>query len=259
MQQQRRPPSRPPTKKNASASEEAREQEQEWLEREKWKTSNSRRSNVNERGDLLFFKSRVRSNALNTIVYQPIRHTLHTKPNNTIDAVVSNTTSTTSSTPSTASQYGSVGNDDDDDRTHQPSPVSGSGVAAGRTNTNGTAGAGSSTLNPPSSSTTPTRPGPLDPVKASVAHLLTRAYSLPCSTAAQAFAHLVQPVARFQLALDALLPLLDAGAVEDEKNGWECVVQLAELPQRILMAYRMHQSNVSSADDKLHEGVRTLD
>ncbi|KIL55173.1 hypothetical protein M378DRAFT_649041 [Amanita muscaria Koide BX008] len=76
------------------------------------------------------------------------------------------------------------------------------------------AGAGSSTLNagcPPSSSTTPTRPGPLDPVKASVAHLLTRAYSLPCSTAAQAFAHLVQPVARFQLALDALLPLRRMG------------------------------------------------
>ncbi|KIL55272.1 hypothetical protein M378DRAFT_91110 [Amanita muscaria Koide BX008] len=91
--------------------------------------------------------------------------------------------------------------------------------------------AGSAALNPPSSSTIPTRPGPLDPVKASVAHLLTRAYSLPCSTAAQAFAHLVQPVARFQLALDALLPLLDAGAVEDEKNEWE------SLPQRILVAY----------------------
>lgn len=47
-------------------------------------------------------------------------------------------------------------------------------------------------------------------VHASVSHLLTRAYSLPCSTAAQAFAGLVQPIARFQLALDALLPLLDA-------------------------------------------------
>ncbi|KAM6491075.1 hypothetical protein JOM56_013314 [Amanita muscaria] len=124
------------------------------------------------------------------------------------------------------------------------------GVGAGRTNTNGRNGtptmmatanlapiagsssaavAGSAALNPPSSSTIPTRPGPLDPVKASVAHLLTQAYSLPCSTAAQAFAHLVQPVARFRLALDALLPLLDAGTVEDEKNGWESVVQLAEL------------------------------
>lgn len=47
-----------------------------------------------------------------------------------------------------------------------------------------------------------------DPVRASVAHLLIRAYTLPCSTAAQAFSQLVQPTARFQLALDALLPLL---------------------------------------------------
>ncbi|KAM6501750.1 hypothetical protein JOM56_001727 [Amanita muscaria] len=43
-------------------------------------------------------------------------------------------------------------------------------------------------------------------------------YSLPSSTAANAFAHLVQPMSRFQLALDALLRLLDASAVEDEKN-----------------------------------------
>jgi len=50
----------------------------------------------------------------------------------------------------------------------------------------------------------------VDQVHASVSHLLTRAYSLPCSTAAQAFAGLVQPIARFQLALDALLPLLDS-------------------------------------------------
>ncbi|KAM6488971.1 hypothetical protein JOM56_015607 [Amanita muscaria] len=64
-------------------------------------------------------------------------------------------------------------------------------------------------------------------VKAFVAHLFLRAYSLQCSTSAQVFAHLMQPVAsaaRFQLALDALLPRLDAGAVENvknEKNGWE--------------------------------------
>jgi len=50
----------------------------------------------------------------------------------------------------------------------------------------------------------------VDQVHASVSHLLTRAYSLPCSTAAQAFAGLVQPIARFQLALDALLPLLNS-------------------------------------------------
>jgi len=65
-----------------------------------------------------------------------------------------------------------------------------------------------------------------------VAHLLTRAYLLPCSMAAQAFAHLVRPVARFQPACDALLPLLDAGAVEDEKsekNVRGIDVQLAEV------------------------------
>lgn len=49
---------------------------------------------------------------------------------------------------------------------------------------------------------------PGDSLRASVGHLLTRAYQLPCSTAAQAFSQLVQPTSRFQLALDALLPLL---------------------------------------------------
>ncbi|KAF5382813.1 hypothetical protein D9757_007313 [Collybiopsis confluens] len=49
----------------------------------------------------------------------------------------------------------------------------------------------------------------LDSVYSSVRHLLSRALSLPCSTAAQAFTQLVQPTLRFQLALDALLPLLD--------------------------------------------------
>jgi hypothetical protein len=81
-------------------------------------------------------------------------------------------------------------------------------------------------------------PGPVDPVKASVAHLLTKAYSLPCSTAAQAFTHLVQPMARFQLALDALLPLLDIGAVEVGKmrdaEGLEDVqVQLTEVSRHM--------------------------
>jgi hypothetical protein len=50
----------------------------------------------------------------------------------------------------------------------------------------------------------------------------------------------VQPTARFQLALDALLPLLDAGVVvvEDGRSSdGEAAVQLAELPQRILVAY----------------------
>ncbi|KAL1703995.1 hypothetical protein EV121DRAFT_280696 [Schizophyllum commune] len=62
-----------------------------------------------------------------------------------------------------------------------------------------------------SSSMDPMRGGinSIDPVRASVGHLLQRAYTLPCSTAAQAFAHIVQPIARFQLALDVLLPLLE--------------------------------------------------
>ncbi|KAJ8595531.1 hypothetical protein M405DRAFT_849684 [Rhizopogon salebrosus TDB-379] len=47
-----------------------------------------------------------------------------------------------------------------------------------------------------------------DPTRASVVHLLARAHSLPCSATAQAFIQLVQPTARFQLALDLLLPLL---------------------------------------------------
>ncbi|KAJ7589456.1 hypothetical protein C8J56DRAFT_938641 [Mycena floridula] len=53
---------------------------------------------------------------------------------------------------------------------------------------------------------------------AAVGHLLSQASQLPCSTAAQAFTQLVQPTARFQLALDALLPILDPAcpsAVED--------------------------------------------
>ena len=88
-------------------------------------------------------------------------------------------------------------------------------------------------------STPAATPRPVDPVKASVAHLLTKAYSLPCSTAAQAFTHLVQPTARFQLALDALLPLLDVGAVEDgkrrgETEGLEGVpIQLAEVSEHM--------------------------
>ena len=48
-----------------------------------------------------------------------------------------------------------------------------------------------------------------DPLRASVSLLLSRAYTLPCSTAAQAFIQLVQPTSRFQVALDVLLPLLD--------------------------------------------------
>ncbi|KAI5992777.1 hypothetical protein EDD15DRAFT_2269965 [Pisolithus albus] len=64
-----------------------------------------------------------------------------------------------------------------------------------------------------------------DPVRASVAHLLVRACTLPCSTAAQAFSQLVQPTARFQLALDALLPVLNSSV---------------ELAQRILVSFILY-------------------
>ncbi|KIK25118.1 hypothetical protein PISMIDRAFT_677358 [Pisolithus microcarpus 441] len=64
-----------------------------------------------------------------------------------------------------------------------------------------------------------------DPVRASVAHLLVRACTLPCSTAAQAFSQLVQPTARFQLALDALLPVLNS---------------TVELAQRILVSFILY-------------------
>ena len=48
-------------------------------------------------------------------------------------------------------------------------------------------------------------------IRASVAQLLSQAHNLPCSKAAQAFAQLLPHISRFQLALDALLPLLDEG------------------------------------------------
>jgi len=56
----------------------------------------------------------------------------------------------------------------------------------------------------------PVAKGHTDPLYASVGHLLSKACSNTCFTAAQAFAQLVQPTARFQLALDALLPILDS-------------------------------------------------
>lgn len=58
-----------------------------------------------------------------------------------------------------------------------------------------------------------------------MAHLLVRACTLPCSTAAQAFSQLVQPTARFQLALDALLPVLNS---------------TVELAQRILVSFILY-------------------
>jgi hypothetical protein len=59
-----------------------------------------------------------------------------------------------------------------------------------------------------------------DSIRVSVGHLLTRAFSLPCSTGAMAFAQLVQPNSRFQLALDALLPILDSNKPTEVGIGW---------------------------------------
>ncbi|TFY58381.1 hypothetical protein EVJ58_g6456 [Rhodofomes roseus] len=66
---------------------------------------------------------------------------------------------------------------------------------------------------------------PPDPARASVGHLLSKAYSLPCSTATQGFTQLVPPMKRFQVALDVLLPLLYAPA---------------EPAQRILVSYILY-------------------
>lgn len=68
--------------------------------------------------------------------------------------------------------------------------------------------------------------GHADPLYTSVGHLLSKACFNTCSTAAQAFFQLVQPTARFQLALDALLPVLGSPR--------------SELPQRILVAYILY-------------------
>ncbi|KZP13985.1 hypothetical protein FIBSPDRAFT_752547 [Athelia psychrophila] len=67
---------------------------------------------------------------------------------------------------------------------------------------------------------------PPDPLRVSAIHLLSRAHNLPCSSAAQAFSQLVQPTSRFQLALDALLPLLSTANTE--------------LAQRILVSFIMY-------------------
>lgn len=54
------------------------------------------------------------------------------------------------------------------------------------------------------------KPSLVDPLRSSVAHLLSRAHSLPCSAAAQSYMQLVPATSRFSLALDVLFPLLDA-------------------------------------------------
>lgn len=88
---------------------------------------------------------------------------------------------------------------------------------------------------------TPTQLTSGDPVRASVGHLLTRAYSLPCSTAAQAFTQLVQPTSRFQLALDALLPLLDPNtSAEARTTCFFFQLFLVAHPPRPLLARPTH-------------------
>ena len=49
-----------------------------------------------------------------------------------------------------------------------------------------------------------------DTTRASVAHLLAGAVATPCANAAHAFVQIVPPLSRFQLALDVLMPMLDA-------------------------------------------------
>ncbi|KAL1937911.1 hypothetical protein VTO73DRAFT_12661 [Trametes versicolor] len=61
--------------------------------------------------------------------------------------------------------------------------------------------------------------------RASVTQLLAGACATPCSTAAHTFVQIVPPLSRFQLALDVLMPMLDARI---------------ELPQRILVAYILY-------------------
>uniref|UniRef100_A0A0W0FP41 Uncharacterized protein n=1 Tax=Moniliophthora roreri TaxID=221103 RepID=A0A0W0FP41_MONRR len=74
----------------------------------------------------------------------------------------------------------------------------------------------------------------VDPVRAAVSHLLSTAYSLPCSTAAHSFANLVQPTSRFQLALDALLPILEQSTSSDVRMIFDF------LAQRILVSFILY-------------------
>ncbi|TFK65301.1 hypothetical protein BDN72DRAFT_773508 [Pluteus cervinus] len=68
----------------------------------------------------------------------------------------------------------------------------------------------------------------MDPVKAALNHLLSKALTKPCSAAGNAYSKLVQPIARFQLALDTLLPLLE------DKN------ESIEPTQRILVSFILY-------------------
>ncbi len=90
----------------------------------------------------------------------------------------------------------------------------------------------------------PLSPPAADPVRGAIGHLLSRGYSLPCSTAAQAFIQLVQPTSRFQLALDVLLPLLDPHAPSEVRSQAD-MLPAADGPgrqaaQRILVSFILY-------------------
>ncbi|KAI0370934.1 hypothetical protein BV20DRAFT_1035585 [Pilatotrama ljubarskyi] len=82
-----------------------------------------------------------------------------------------------------------------------------------------------------------------DSTRASVTHLLAGACSSPCSTAAHTFMQVVPPLSRFQVALDVLMPMLDARV---------------ELSQRILVSYILyslyapHPININPFKSVLH-------
>ncbi|KLO16523.1 hypothetical protein SCHPADRAFT_926514 [Schizopora paradoxa] len=73
-----------------------------------------------------------------------------------------------------------------------------------------------------------------DQVRSSVLHLLAKAFTLPCLAAAQAFTQMVQPTARFQIALDNVLPLLTGNA--DLIHS----VARTQTPRRILASYILY-------------------
>ncbi|KAJ3922638.1 hypothetical protein F5877DRAFT_33248 [Lentinula edodes] len=84
---------------------------------------------------------------------------------------------------------------------------------------------------------------PLDPLLTSIRHLLSRALSLPCSTAAQAFIQLVQPTLRFQVALDALLPLLDGDLQTSSATANADTINRSsnnQVAQRILVSFILY-------------------
>ena len=89
-----------------------------------------------------------------------------------------------------------------------------------------------------------TKQAQVDTLRSSVTHLLTRAQSLPCNTAAQSFTQLVPPISRFQLALDVVLPLLDSSVDVSTllvvHRPTLTLGLLKQLSQRILASYILY-------------------